>query len=121
MAFALGELNVRAPSPPLSAAYDALVQYIIDSAVPGPQGGLSLNTYPGLRWGTAGIGLFLLQVRDRTGRPPHASPTVLKWTNLRGLLRTSSSRRADQPSRSLTHRLLARPPLARPRPPTHEL
>lgn len=63
MAFALGVLNDRAPSPALVKAHDALVQYVFDSAVPGPQGGLSLNEYTGLRWGTAGIGLFLLQVR----------------------------------------------------------
>lgn len=62
MAFALRLLNERAPSPPLVVAYDALVQYIVESAVPGPHGGLVLNEYPGLRWGTAGIGLFLLQV-----------------------------------------------------------
>lgn len=63
MAFALGALNDRAPSPALVDAYEALVQYIFESASPGPLGGLRLNEYTGLRWGTAGIGLFLLQVR----------------------------------------------------------
>ena len=72
MAFALGVLNDRAPTPAFADAYDALVQYIFDSAVPGPFGGLTLNEYPGLRWGTAGIGLFLLQV----GNVPWASGTM---------------------------------------------
>jgi hypothetical protein len=83
MAFSLGELNARVPSPPLSDAYGALVQYIIDSAVPGPQGGMVLNQYPGLRWGTAGIGLFLLQVWALLeGASSSSSPAPLLFSQL---------------------------------------
>lgn len=67
MAFALYTLYERTGSnnAALLSAYNALVQYIFANAIP-EDGGDSLNSYSGLRWGTAGIGLFLLTqyVRD---------------------------------------------------------
>ena len=62
MAFALNVLDQRTngSNPNLAEAYAALLAYVQASAVPA-DGGDSLSPLPGLRWGTAGIGMFLLQ------------------------------------------------------------
>jgi hypothetical protein len=63
MAFALDALRARAnesAAAALTRGYDALVAYILARA----DGG-NMNSFTGLRWGTAGIGLFLLTAWER--------------------------------------------------------
>jgi hypothetical protein len=78
MAFAVSTLDVytNGTHPELARAYQTFVDYLFLSAHAAPGGGQSVNALTGLRWGDAGVGLFLLQQQSVLVDPNARAPLL---------------------------------------------